>query len=386
MFLKKITAGITAAAVGLSLTFSTPATVEAAADWTSIAGTIIGATLSYNQMNKQLKALDDTEEGRTQLLESFQKEMGVNNDPTLNARLDRIMADLTRAVGKVDSSIYDKPYKYFLSDKENLNASCSLGHVMIINTGAFNNLSTDDEIAAIVGHEMGHGQKNHVMKGNKKQLNKLVVAQLGAAAAGGGTLANAVAAVTVNNSIAHGSRKYESEADDMAWEYILHTDYNIGACAAVMQKLSELYGEKNNSSFLNPSDHPDTGKRRDSYANKLYEYSGKHVSAKDGVITVNGKTFTTVAAANSMSSAERSFFVLGNLAKVYHNQKTLPAATVQNGTVYIGGQEIITPAYGDEDAYILAERLTELINTPISTKDDKKSDKKSKKDKKSKTA
>lgn len=357
---KKITAGVTAAAVGITLTFTAPAVVEAKADWATIAGTIIGATVSYNQMNKQLKAIDDTEEGRTQLYEEYRQKVGVNSDPELNARLDRIMANLTRAVGKVDSTIYDKPYKYFITTDEKLNAACSLGHVMMVNTGTFNLLSTDDEIAAIVGHEMGHGQKNHVMKGSKKQLNKLVLAQLGAAAAGGGSLVNAVATVTVANSIAHGSRKYETEADNMAWEYMLNTNYNIGACAAVMQKLSELYGEKNNSNILNPSDHPDTGKRRDSYVQKLYEYSGKHATAKDGVVTIDGKNFTTVAATNSMSSPERSYFVLGNLAKAYHNKKTMPAATVRNGTVYLGEQEIITPAYGDEDAETLARRLNEI--------------------------
>ncbi len=386
---KKITAGITAAALGFSLTFSAPAVVEASSNnntAVSIAGTIISATIQYNQLNKEMKALDTTEEGRTQLYEHYQKEMGVNNDPTLNARLDKIMSNLTRAVGKVDSSIYDKPYKYFISNKEDLNAACSMGHVMVVNTGTFNLLTTDDEIAAIVGHEMGHGQKDHVIKGSKKQLNKMVIAQLGAAAAGGGTLASVVASVTANNSIAHGNRKYETEADNMAWEYILRSDYNIGACAAVMQKISELYGEKYNANILNPASHPDTGKRRDNYANKLYEYSGNHVSAKDGVITINGKTFTTVAAANSMSSAERSYFVLGNLAKAYHNIKTLPAATVSNGTVYLGYMEIMTPAADDEDAYVLAERLTELINTPAPTKDDKKSDKKDKKSSSKKAA
>ena len=387
---KKITAGITSAALGTALIFSAPATVEASVDWIGAAGTILSATMSYNEMNKQFKFLNDTDEGRTALFKQFQEKTGVNNDPELNARLDRIMKNLTRAVGEIDKTIYDKPYEYYVADDKSLNAFCSLGHVMVVNVGAFNYLSTDDEIAAIVGHEMGHGQKDHVIKGNKKRLNKLVAAQLGAAAVGGGTIASVVAAVTANNSIAHGDRKQETEADNLGWEYMLHTDYNIGATAAVMQRLAELYGEKHNSNLLNPADHPDSGKRRDNYANKLYEYSGKHVSAKDGVITINGKTFTTVAATNSMSSAERSYFVLGNLAKAYHNGKTSSAATVYNGTVYLDDQPIITPTYGDEDAYTLAERLTELINTPAPVKEDKKSDKKDKKskkeDKKSKAA
>lgn len=366
---KKILAGITAAAFGLTITISSPANAESKVSWGDVASTVISASISYNQMNQQIKSLNDTEEGRTQLFNQFQEKTGVNNDPEINERMDSIMANLTRAVSKVDSSIQKKPYKYYVSNDKTLNAACSLGHVMVVNIGAFNNLPTDDEIAAIVGHEMGHGQKDHVMKANKKHLNKLVAAQLGAAAVGGGTIANAVATVIVNNSIAHGDRKQETEADNLAWEYMLRTNYNIGACAAVMQKLAELNGERNNSNILNPSDHPDTGKRRDNYVTKLYEYSGKHATAKNGVVEINGKTFTTVAAANSMSSAERSYFVLGNLAKAYHNNKHKEGAKVIDGTVYLGNMAIITPAAGDEDAYILAERLNELVNT--SAKDDK---------------
>lgn len=362
---KKITAGITAAVLGLSITFSAPATVEAfgLGDAVNIGATIFSASAAYKQINKQVKALNDTEDGRESLYQSFRQQYGVSTDPAINARMDRIMQNLTNAVGQVDPSIYDKPYKYFVSANETLNAACGMGHVMMVNVGTFYHLPTDDEIAAIVGHEMGHGQKDHVVKGQKKTINKAVLAQVGSAALGGDILTNAVITVATKNSIASSDKKMENEADSLSWEYMLHTDYNIGAGAAVMQRLSELYGGKKRGklqSWLNPSDHPNTDKRRDNYAKKLYEYSGKHAEAKDGVITINGKTFTTVAATDSMSSAERSFFVLGNLAKAYHNGKNVSDATVYNGTVYLGDMAIITPAYGDEDAHTLAERLNAI--------------------------
>ena len=394
---KKITAGITAAALGFSITVAIPPTAEALG-----AGDIIGIGIGAVQrgqqisalkkdLDKQIKSFNDTEEGREQLYQQYRDKEGVNTDPEVNARMDRIMTNLTNAVGQIDPTIYDKPYKYFVSNNETLNAFCSLGHVMVVNIGAFNFISTDDEIAAIVGHEMGHGQKDHVVKGNKKAIDKLIlgsVLEVGSAVAGGGAIGSAIANVTTNNSIQHTNKKQESEADSLSWDYMLHTNYNIGACAAAMQKLSEVYGGKDRDrlqAILNPSNHPGTDRRRDEYVKKLYEYSGKHVTAKDGVITINGKTFTTVAAANKMSSAERSYFVLGNLAKAYHNGKTAASATVSNGTIYLDDMAIMTPAEGDEDAYILAERLTELINTPNpddkkkSDKDKKKSDKEKKK-------
>jgi len=359
---KKITATLAAGVIGCGIIFSTPAPVEAigVGEIIGIGGAVLSGSAQMSEAKKQIAYANETEQGRQELYQKFRKEYGVNNDATLNARLKSIMANLSNAVAVVDPTIKDKPYLYFISADKTLNAACSMGHVMMVNTGAFDYIKTDDEIAAIVGHEMGHGQKDHVAKGMKKRINKVMLANIGVSAAGGSDLAAIIGTLALKNSVAHGDRKQESEADNMAWEYMLNTNYNIGACAAVMQRLAEIGGEKSGSNILNPSDHPETGKRRDNYATKLYEYSGKHASARDGVVTVNGKTFMTVAQTSTMSSAERSFFVLGNLAKAYHTGKNHFDATVKNGTVYLGDQAIVTPTSGDESAATLADRLNAI--------------------------
>ena len=362
---KKITATLSAGVIGCSIIFSAPATVEAfgVGEIIGIGSAILQGQADMNQAKKQIAAFNTTEEGRQYLYNMFREKNGVNDDYTLNNRLKNIMENLTAAVkatDPADTTINERPYLYFVSADTTLNAACSMGHVMMVNTGAFTNLATDDEIAAIVGHEMGHGQKDHVAKGMKKSINKQMLANVAVSAAGGSTIANIVGTIALTNSVAHSDRKQETEADNLAWDYIQHTNYNLGACAAVMQRLAELYGEKSKSNILNPSDHPDTGKRRDNYATKLYEHSGKHCSARDGVVTVNGKTFLTVAATSSMSSAERAYFVLGNLAAAFHEGKNNSTATVSNGTVYLGNQAIITPTAGDESAETLAARLNEI--------------------------
>ena len=357
---KKITATLAAGMFGLTITFSAlPAPTVQAIGIGDIIG--IGASaVQMGQVSKQVDALNTTAEGQQIVYQQMTENYGVNDDPELNARLKNIMENLISGAGQVDSTVYDLPYIYFVSADKTLNAGCAMAHVMMVNTGAFNYLPNDDELAAVIGHEIGHGQKSHAAKGTKKRMNKTLLAQIGAAAAGGGTLPNIVASVALKNSVAHGDRKQETEADNLAWEYIQHTNYNLGACAAVQQRFVDLFGAKNSSSLLNPSDHPDSDKRRDNYANKLYEYSGKHASANDGVITINGKTFMTVAEAASMSSAERAFFILGNIAAAYHNKHNSSEAYVQNGTVMLGAQPIITPADGDEDAQTLADRLNAI--------------------------
>lgn len=359
---KRITATLAAVSFGAAVSFSAlPAPqVNAGANPLGIGIGIIQGVTAMDKAKKEIEVFNNTEEGRQGLYQYYRKSLGVNEDPTLNARLDTIMKNLTQAVEKVDPSVKDKPYLYFVSADERLNAACGMGHVMFVNTGAFTYLQSDDEIAAVVGHEMGHGQKDHAAKGIKKEINKTMLAQVGAAAAGSKELTNLIAGIALKHSIAHGDRKMETEADNLAWDYMLHTNYNIGACAAVQQKFVELFGAKNSSNFLNPSDHPDSDKRRDNYAKKLHEYSGKHVTVEDGVVKINGKVFTTVAQTSTMSSAERAYFVFGNLAAAYHNGHSKSQATVSNNTVMLGNQPIMTPVSGDEDAYTLAEKLNAI--------------------------
>ena len=363
---KKFLATCAAAAVGFSLTFGTPAVASASLLEDVIVVGINSAALSA-QINDSIKHYNKTEAGQKELFSAFREKYGVNEDPTYNAILDRVMANLTKGVAMIDPTVKDKPYKYFISNDESLNAACGMGHVMMVNVGTFKVIPNEDELAAIVGHEMGHGQKDHAAKGQKKYLKKYIIANAAGLAVGatigGGAITSAITSIAFQHSVAHGDRKQESEADTLGFDYIINTDYNPGACAAVMQKFVEMeQGQKRSAiaKFFNPSDHPDSDKRRDAYVKKLFEYSGKHVTAKDAVITVNNKTLTKVAAADNMSAAERSYFVLGNLATAYHRGQDKYGATVENGIVMMGNQPIIAPAAGDEDAYTIAERLNAI--------------------------
>ena len=367
---KKILATCAAAALSVSLTFGTPAKVEAVSAVDLIGAGIqitAEATTLNAQINAGIKHYNETEEGSQELYQGFREKYGVNNDSYYNAMLDRIMANLTNGVAAIDPSIREKPYKYFISNDETLNAGCAMGHVMMVNIGTFRQITNEDEIAAIVGHEMGHGQKDHGAKGQKKYLKKYIMANVAGVAVGatigGGALTAAMTQIAFTHSVAHGDRKQESEADTLGMDYMFNTNYNPGACAAIMQKFVEMKIGKKQSGlekiFL-PSDHPDSDKRRDAYVKKLFEYSGKHVTAKEGVVTVNKKTLMTVAPSSDMSSAERSYFIMGNLAVAYHKGQNKYDATVQNGTVMLGNQPIITPISGDEDAYTIAERLNSI--------------------------
>lgn len=363
---KKFLAATTATILGVSLTVGAPAPAAEAADL----GTLIkiggifaqGASLK-SQAREVVKHLNESEQGRQSLYQQYKEQKGVDNNPEYTERLDRIMANLTRGVAAVDPTINDKPYLYFVADDDSLNAACSMGHVMMVNRGAFNLLANEDEIAAVVGHEMGHGQKDHVAKSVNKNVDQKIAAGVLTVALGGDAITSLITNIAVEHSGAHKDKKFETEADLLSVDYLINTPYNLGATAAVMQRFIEMSigSERSKAEALfNPSNHPDSARRRDACAKKISEYSGNHVTVKDGVVSVNQKIFVTPAAAANMSGAERSYFVMGNLARAYHDGQNKNAATVQNGTVMLGTQAIITPIDGDEDAQTIADRLNEI--------------------------
>ena len=78
------------------------------------------------------------------------------------------------------------------------------------------------------------------------------------------------------------------------------------------------------------------------------------------MLVVNGKDFMETAATSDMSAAERSYFILGNLAVAYHRGYDKSDAYVEGGTVYLGRQPIITPVYGEDYAQAIADKLNAI--------------------------
>ncbi len=336
-------------------------------DWTAAAintgATAITGGRAVSQIKKQLTVYNTTEEGRQQLFAEYKAKYGVNNDPELNYRVDNLMKNLSRAVAAVDPSINDKPYLYFVNNDTSINAFCSLGHVMSINTGLLNLFSNDDEVAVVVGHEMGHGQKDHPYNGTMSRAKRTVATAVGVSATGGGSLGNIVGNLVLNQSNAHGTKAQEKEADNLAFEYVTHSNYNPGACAAVWQRFLDKHGNNAQNalgSIFAPSDHPNNGARRDTYVKLLEAYGKNKVTAKDGTVYVNGKAFMTTGETPEMSAAERSYFVLGNLAKAYNVGANRMDVTVVDGTVRLGNQPIVKPVPGEDSADVLAEKLRSL--------------------------
>lgn len=355
---KKIISSVMAGIMSLGLCTAAVPMPKAEADGSILAGILGGAiagTMYRDKVMGYYKEYNNTEKGRQAWFQEMKKEEGVVSDSYLNNRLNGIMTNVEKGIYAVDNTVYKKPYNYFISPHQDANAYCTIGHNVNVYQGIFNLMANDDELAVVLGHELGHGQKDHPIKGVKSALNAQTVAIMADAATGGnmsgliGTMYNIARNV-------HLTKPMEWEADNLAFDYITHTYYNPGATAAVWQRFIDKYG----NSTGQWSDHPTHMQRRDNYAKKLYAWSNNHVENKDGVVYVNGKEFLTPSAAGGMSSKERSYFVMGNLCAVYHNNKKAPEAYASGTTVMMGQQPIIQCVGSDPSASTLAAKLNQI--------------------------
>ena len=339
----------------------TPPKAEAF-DWIGVAARAVAASAQKAAIVESLEYYDG--EGRGELMQELKEQNGVNYDPTANAMLKSIMTNITAGIAKSDPSIYEKPYDYFVSNDESFNVFCALGHNVSVNIGAFKFVDYNEEkLAAIIAHEMVHGQKDHSLKGAKKKLSvDVVMASVGGELGVGSIIAANVVAVHAKNSGI--TKKSEWEADNISFDYMADAGYNVGACAAIWQQVLEQQNHRSNvlQDILAPSTHPSPEDRRDNFAKKMFEYSNKKVKVneKTGAILVNGKEFLIPAATSSMSSLQRAYYLAGNLAEVYHQKQEKSKAYVKGGIVYVGNVDIMTAMSGDGSAQSIADKLNNI--------------------------
>ena len=362
---KKVGSAVLCGVLGAAISVAVlPVPTASAGSLGNILGTAMQAAAAHQQVDAQIKHFDQTEEGRQQLFESYKKKYGVSDNYYRQQQLDAMMPRLTRGVAAVDPTINKKPYLYFVNKDKSFNAFCSMGHVMSVNEGLYSLTEDQDEVAVVLAHEMGHGQKNHVASSMRKKLNVAIAAAMVGSAVGTSALTNVALNVLVNQiDTVSITKKDEWEADNLAFDYVINAGYNPGAAAAIWQRVEEKYGKSKTSfagEIFSPSDHPTHQQRRDNYVKKLFEYSGKHVTAEKGVVKVNGKALVQPAAAEGKSGAERSYFVLGNLAAAYHNGHNKSNAYASGNVLMLGQQPIMTCAAGDPSATELANLLNSI--------------------------
>jgi len=220
----------------------------------------------------------------------FIQEHKLSSDASQSERVKRIGNRLIKAVNTYykkngwEQDLKDYKWEVNLVDDPQMNAFCMPGGKIVYYTGLLKVTTTDDEIAAVMGHEISHALANH----GAERMSMTYGQQLGAVLT---MLATAKAKPEDQKKwmAAYGygsqlgvmlpySRKHESEADKMGQIIMAIAGYNPDAAPEVWVKMSKL-GRQQPPEFL--STHPSNERRMNNL--RKWAPEAKNIAREYGV-------------------------------------------------------------------------------------------------------
>lgn len=173
-------------------------------------------------------------------------------------------AERVRQVGErivARSSASSTPYKYsfyLLADTKTVNAFALPGGQIFITEALLSLLKSEDELAGVLGHEVGHVLARHSAEHLAKQ--QLTQNLIGAVVIGSGNYDTAQIAQLAGSLInmKHG-RDDELESDSLGLRLMREAGYDPRAMIAVMQALENASGGSRQPEFA--STHPSSANR-----------------------------------------------------------------------------------------------------------------------------
>ena len=207
--------------------------------------------------------------GRTQAISLSTEEeiaIGLQNAPIMAEQHgglypDQRLQDQVDAVGKklVDNTIaQETPYTYefhLLSDPNTVNAFALPGGQIFITYALYKRLNSEDQLAGILGHEIGHVVGRH----SAERIAQSELANTVATGAQVGADAGMLASQLGQTILLKNGRGDELESDDLGVKFMLEAGYDPEALIEVMQILKEAGGDQRVPEFQ--SSHPDPDNR-----------------------------------------------------------------------------------------------------------------------------
>lgn len=196
--------------------------------------------VSSGQMDKSAA------EAYAQVLADARKKNQLNQDPAQVARVRAIANRLIPSTAAFRSDAPGWKWEVNVITTNEVNAWCMPGGKIAVYTGLITSLNiTDDELAAVMGHEIGHALREHGRERASEQIVEDLGAQAVGIALGIGDLGPQLTQTVLNVTLAlpH-SRIQETEADRIGVELAARSGYDPRAAVSLWQKMGKLGGSK----------------------------------------------------------------------------------------------------------------------------------------------
>ncbi len=245
--------------------------------------TITGIALSLLLLASGARAGDlggDVERGLGKMVaEDLESTYGVVDDPLLNGWVNRLGQKLASVSGRSNLK-----YQFKVLDSDEINAVAAPGGFVYVNRGTLAFVKSEDELAAVLGHEVGHVAGRHAMK----QLGAQVLgtlALIGFRAAHMETLST-VGGIAGGLAMLKFTRDEENDADRRGLRNAVNSGYDGKAMIRFFEHLDATEKERPSKLEVYFLTHPPTPER----IKRIEKEPGTAVSSANELALADGYT------------------------------------------------------------------------------------------------
>ncbi|HTL48807.1 MAG TPA: M48 family metallopeptidase, partial [Verrucomicrobiae bacterium] len=188
-----------------------------------------------------------------QMAQEVAKQMQINTDSALNERVSAIGRRLVNALPQRD---FD--YQFSVVNDDTPNAFTIPGAHIYVHTGLLKFVSDDDELAGVIGHEIGHAYERHPAKGISRQYGLEHLA--GIVLKGHETQLRSMTLQIIGGGfLSKYGRDDEREADEIGFLLARRAGYDGDGLLRFLKKLLTITG--NGPTLIFFQSHPPTPER-----------------------------------------------------------------------------------------------------------------------------
>lgn len=183
-------------------------------------------------------------------LQEASKKKTLNTNTAQVTRVRNISQKLIKHTPNFRKDALDWKWEVNVEQNDQVNAYCMPGGKIMVFTGLIEKLkATDDELAAVIGHEIAHALREHGRErmsiASAQQMGLMGLSVLASTSKSPNAAAAGVQAAALGSSLFFAlpnSREQEREADRIGLELSARAGYNPNAAVSLWQKMAQQGG------------------------------------------------------------------------------------------------------------------------------------------------
>lgn len=213
-----------------------------------LSSALSGCATTYNPATEQQEVIFVTTPMEVSLGKMLDRRIStqfkINKSEPYNGRIKKIGENIAKI-----SDRQDLEYHFAVIEDESLNAFTSPGGYLYVNTGVMEK-ATDDELACVIGHEIGHVAARHVAKKLQAQIGYDILMNIAIRNNAGLRSLQKAASISYDLIALGYSREDELLADRLGVKYAYKAGYDPYAMLSFLEKIKESKGEELGVVFL----------------------------------------------------------------------------------------------------------------------------------------